>query len=70
MDVLSFDFGQVIEKSTLSFLHDDPVSFIRANEFDEVADGVAVEQVEEVALKDDLVLFLGDNEFSGRLFAS
>ena len=62
-------FWQIIQKGTCCFLGDDPEASLVLDELDEVADGGAVKHVEEMALKDDLMLFLVGDEFADELFS-
>ena len=63
-DFMWLNFGEVIKEGADCFFHDDPEASLSLDEFDKVTDGVAVEHVQEVALKDDLMLFLIDDELA------
>ncbi len=67
---MRLNFGKIIKERADCFFHDDPEASLTLDEFDKFTDGVAVvEHVQEVALKDDLMLFLIEDELADELFS-
>jgi hypothetical protein len=66
---MRLNFGKIIKERADCFFHDDPVASMYLDEFDKFTNRVAIEHVQEVALKDDLMLFLIDDELADELFS-
>jgi hypothetical protein len=63
------NFGKIIKERADCFFHYDPEASMSLDEFDKFTNRVAIEHVQEVALKDDLMLFLIDDKLADELFS-